>query len=381
MTNRLELPAWVFTDKPNYPTRPGRDVIRAIKEFIAQHGTPHFWPGHSHSKPQEGARIVYLGEFDLPKSHSGKDNADRWAPCPCCHLHHPKYYKNGMIAWFPTERVIRLLGPQCFRRLNPEGHDSAVAQYRKEQRIRKDIAFLLAHLHLLHDAIRATVRAVEIGEAVDGIRTSLRTKISGALEIPNFWQHVRTGILMVSQRRQETVELDDGTKFTRDKNEIVPYGALPGHRMLEPGADELARELRNALAAFRAIEEFGGARINPSTLLDKERRQVARVFERGLKTAARAFDEIEEVRKFISPLGIGALAGWGKHPGAPANFHAALDGRTLELGRSSYEYHRTMIPENFFGVLPALPRIGEVNIDDAPDVHLDAPAPAQEDIA
>jgi hypothetical protein len=40
-----------------------------------------------------------------------------------------------------------------------------------------------------------------------------------------------------------------------------------------------------------------------------------------------------------------------------------------------------MIPEHFFGVLPVLPRIGNINVDGAPDVHLDPPDKPAEEIA
>jgi hypothetical protein len=139
-----------------------------------------------------------------------------------------------MIAWFPDRFLIRMLGPQCFRRLNPEGHDSAYAQYRKEQRIRLDVAFLLAHLRLLPEAIMATSRAIEIAEAVDAIRTILRTRINQLLHIPNFCQHVRTGVLQITERNTETVRLQDGSTLTRDVDRIIDYGPMPGFEMLDP---------------------------------------------------------------------------------------------------------------------------------------------------
>jgi hypothetical protein len=137
---------------------------------------------------------------------------------------------------------------------------------------------------------------------------------------------------------------ENGQTIARNVDAIVQYAPLPGHQMLKPGPDELARDFRNALQTFRAIEQFGGVNIRPAI---KERRQVARVFERGLKTAARAFDEIEEVRRFIAAHAVANLKNWGKHVGAPANFHAALHGRTLELGASAFNYQKTMIPETF----------------------------------
>src|SRR6478735_1866700 len=162
MSERLQLPAHVFTDKPKYATRPGREIIRKIKEFIEKTGEPHMWPGHSHSRPGRHDRIVYLDTFDLPQSHRGEANRDRWAPCPCCHLHFPKYFRAGMIAWFPDQKLIRILGPQCFRKLNPEGHAIAIDQYDREQRIRRDIAFLIQNLPLLPAAMAAIRRAIEI---------------------------------------------------------------------------------------------------------------------------------------------------------------------------------------------------------------------------
>ena len=286
-----------------------------------------------------------------------------------------------MIAWFPDQHLIRMLGPQCFRRINPEGHDYAYDQYRKEQRIRLDITFLLAHLHLLPEAIMATTRAIEIAEAVDTIRAILRTRISQVVHIPNFWQHVRTGTLKITERDSETVRLQDGSTLTRDVDRIIDYGPMPGYDMLDPGAHEIARQLKYAFTALNAILSFGGLNINPLTIWDKDRRHVAKVFERGLKKAAASFDEIQNVRQFIGPVGIATLAGWGRHPGAPANFHAALDGRTLQLGRSPHDYQKIIVPETFFAVLPSLPRIGKINIDDAPDVHLDPPAQDEEEIA
>jgi hypothetical protein len=225
------------------------------------------------------------------------------------------------------------------------------------------------------------MRAIEIAEAVDGIRTVLRTRINQILHIPDFWQHVRTGVLKVTETRTETTRLQDGSTLTRNVDYLVDYAPIQGHAMLEPGAHEIARQLKYALTAFRAIEDFGGYRLNPISISDQDRRKVAKILERGLKKAASSYDEIEDVRRFLQPVTLSTIAAWGRHLGAPANFHAALDGRTLQLGKSLYEYQQTQIPEDFFGVLPDLPRIGPVNIDDAPEINLDPAAPAEEEMA
>jgi hypothetical protein len=82
---------------------------------------------HTHSKPTKNARIVYIGRFDLPPSHQVPD---RHAPCPCCSPRAPKYSREGKIAWFPDEHVVRMIGPDCFHTLNPEGHWEAVEVFK-----------------------------------------------------------------------------------------------------------------------------------------------------------------------------------------------------------------------------------------------------------
>ena len=178
MTERLELPAWVFTDKAMVPdTARPRCYSRDQRSHCGiRHAAHVSRPQPLETPPERPHRISRrIRPAEIAR---GGDNGDRWAPCPCCHLHYPKYYKNGMIAWFPDQGLIRMLGPQCFRKLNPEGHDFlALAQYRKEQRIRRDIAFLLGHLHLLPEAMRAVVRGIEIAQAVDLLRAALGTRI------------------------------------------------------------------------------------------------------------------------------------------------------------------------------------------------------------
>jgi hypothetical protein len=120
MSLHLDIPDEFFDPKPFYRTRDAaQGVLREIKDHIKKTGEPHSWRHHTHSKPTTRARIVYIGEFDLPPSHQAPD---RHAPCPCCSPRAPKFSRKGKIAWFPDEHVIRMIGPECFATLNPEGH-------------------------------------------------------------------------------------------------------------------------------------------------------------------------------------------------------------------------------------------------------------------
>jgi hypothetical protein len=192
MSLQLNIPDEFFDPKPFYRTRDNAQaVLREIKDHIKKTGQPHAWRHHTHSKPVAGSRIVYIGEFDLPPSHHA---ADRHAPCPCCSPKSPKFYKNGKIAWFPDEHVIRMIGPDCFQTLNPEGHWEAVEVFNREEAERRTIAYLVANLHLNVPAREVISRAVPVLEAIDHVHTVLQKRISEVLRL-DIWRHVRRGSL------------------------------------------------------------------------------------------------------------------------------------------------------------------------------------------
>ena len=115
--NRIDIPPESLEPKPWFQTRPGKEVVAEIVGFIKQTGKPYLWRGHTHTKPPPGSKPVYLDEFELPKKFRAPD---RRSPCPCCVPAHPKFC-DGKIAWFPSEAVIRIIGPDCFKALDAEG--------------------------------------------------------------------------------------------------------------------------------------------------------------------------------------------------------------------------------------------------------------------
>lgn len=48
-------------------------------------------------------------------------------------------------AWFEAAGLIRLIEPECFKRLNAEAHAEAVQQMRRERATRRGTEFLLAN--------------------------------------------------------------------------------------------------------------------------------------------------------------------------------------------------------------------------------------------
>jgi hypothetical protein len=163
-SERIDIPPECREVKAWFRERPGSEVVEEIKRHVAKTGWPHTWRGHTHTKPPPGSKPVYLEEFDLPEKRL---RAKRWVPCPCCAPETPKYGRDGKIAWFPTEGVIRLLGPECFKSLDKEGHEEAKRQLEIERQRKQDTDYLLSKLPLLGRVIHVSEGAVPVAKALD----------------------------------------------------------------------------------------------------------------------------------------------------------------------------------------------------------------------
>jgi hypothetical protein len=192
--SHYDIPDHFFEPKPFYRDRPAAEaVLREIKDHIKKTGEPHTWRHHTHSKPVQNARIVYIGTFDLPKSHQAPD---RHAPCPCCSPRAPKYSRKGMIAWFPDEHVIRMIGPECFQTLNPDGHWEAVETFDREEGARRTIDYLVGNLHLSGKSIEVLQNALPTLTAIDEVHATLRSRLTDIVRV-DLWRHVGRGSLKV----------------------------------------------------------------------------------------------------------------------------------------------------------------------------------------
>ena len=235
-----EVKAWFWE-------RPGSEIVEEIKRHVAETGLPYTWRGHTHTKPLPGSKPVYREEFDLPEKQL---RAKRWAPCPCCTPETPKYGRNGKIAWFPSEGVIRLLGPECFKSLDKEGHEEAKRQLEIERRRKQDTDYLLSKLPLLGRVILVGEQAIPIAKALDIFRDDLHAKLT--LDRFPLWDCVRDGgELKIKERSQEFRQNTDGSMRIVDIDVEHVYARLSSYEILNPNLTSCGDQLQAALRKLR----------------------------------------------------------------------------------------------------------------------------------
>lgn len=354
----VDLPERALELKPWFPKRPGPDIVREIKEFVAQIGKPYLWRGHTHTKPPDAAPIVYLGEFDLPKRCK---LPFYWSPCPCCSPVYPKYRDNGKIAWFPEEKVIRLIGPDCFKKLNPEGHDAALAVLRAEQQRERDIRYLLSNLPVVPQAVRAVETAMPMAEAVDDLRATLRNRLEVVLKM-NLWPVLRDGVLTRRVRRTVPYRNRDGTEGTRTEELDEVYARIEGHRLLDPRLQRFAPRVTTIVERLRAIT-FEAHEVAIEGMDDDERSKVARTLGSNIERARRTFAELEDVRRFVSTVTVATLRNWSQQDGSALTLFIERIGHDLYVGKRRDERLRIELNPAIDAALPALPEIGATSFD------------------
>ena len=357
LSDDIEIPPSAWEVKPHFPTKPDEGVIAEIKAHIKLTGAPYLWRGHTHSPPAKNARVIYLDEIHLPPTHCGEINRNKWSPCPICSPRHGKFYKAGMIAWFPDEHTIRIIGPECFASFNLEGHTIAYKAFLREQDEKKNDAFLLSHLGFIGtclDVINDNSPAVK---EVDRVREILSRRIPLLIDF-DLWRHVRTDQRLKTENQRISIQKDRlGEEREVIVRESVVYGPVLGHIMLEPKPKLILNRLSICKTRLTAIDFGHSYAEHLAKLPYEEKRKLARFMQKEITKAHDLFAEAEEVRQFLRLENVATLRGWGKHKECPTQFHIAFapDGRQLHLGKTDEHFQSMTVRPEFWATLRKIP--------------------------
>ncbi|MCP1854235.1 MULTISPECIES: hypothetical protein [unclassified Bradyrhizobium] len=334
---------------------PDDSVVDEIRAWIKATGSPHTFRLHTHTKPLPGSLPIYIEEFTLPKKYRA---IDRRAPCPCCTDHHPKYWKNGKIAYFPDERVLRLMGPHCFATLDAGGHHAALERMRRERKRKADIRYLVDHIHVLPILNALITEWSPTLEHIDDARATVRRRLE-LLNLP-LWSRVRDGQLHVTRARKVIYRRPDGSEGERTVHDMQVYGSLRGHTFFAPDAKPIDKRLsilRHRLAMRRVPDVNEIVRMD-----DKTRHEYAQLLNRAMTRMREAYQEAMEVRQAISREAMATLNGWSRDPGSDFPIHMDADQDAIYIGRSADNRMRIPLGWAFWGALKPLPQIAEVDL-------------------
>jgi hypothetical protein len=341
-----------------FDEEPGAALLQEIRQHIKQTHCPHTWRGHSHTKPPAGAFPVYCDEFDVP----APDTVPRVAPCPCCNPNYPQYKNKGKVAWFPDERVIRLIGPQCFAAINEGAHQTALIDLRKKQKARSELAVIRLHSPRIEGLVAIIDEVVPIASALDTFMQELNGAFDNELAIP-LWRIAKGGTLTINETREVPYRKPDGSVGTKRQIFAVHFADIIGQTMIDRSgliaAEKKLKPLRSGLIAINdRLIEVG----NPEQLDETERKDFSEKMPRAQAQVREVLDDARSRQQFLTSGAIDTLARWGQHPNAPYRFAIKRKGSGIALTSAN---QRSSSPVNIdiashaTKKLPDLPVIGE----------------------
>jgi hypothetical protein len=229
------------------------------------------------------------------------------------------------------------MGRDCFRTLNPEGHDFAVTEL--DQRIKREgeQEFLLANLGKIPATI-ASIRAAEpIAEYLDDLRDILGPRLLDLTGL-NLWPLVRSGSLNL------IVETPEGATSTN-------YAMVSGTTLLDPARRRYAKALLTAKQALGAID----LPFDPVKASDADRSAAAKLMARGTRLASETFIAMAESRLFVSVLNTATLRNWAANENAPARLYIRRHNLELHVGVSEKEARIIQLNPVIDKTIPRLP--------------------------
>jgi hypothetical protein len=261
-----------------------------------------------------------------------------------------------MVAYFPEEQVIRILGHNCFGSINSDKHNEAILKYREDIRRAQDQNYLLNNLGLVPELLKIVADAVPVGYAVDDLRNSAVQIFKEALKT-DLYSHIRTGSLLITTVRKQHSNLPGREGEEREVRLTESYGRIAGQDMLKASYPRLGRRLEQAQLALQQIDYGVSFKDRLATMDDADRKQAARLLFRSLTSIQDTFKRIQDLRQFTSPTTIATLNGWARHPDAPLQMRVSYDGPSLQVGTKEFEVRRIIVPPAYQTTLKALPSI------------------------
>jgi hypothetical protein len=344
----VEIPEECVQPKKWFRDEPSKEIVKEIREHVAETGRSHTWRGHTHSRPPENAPVKYVGRFELPEKFL---RAGKLLVCPVCRPNTAHFGKrDGYIAWFPEEWLVRLIGPDCFATINKEGHAEAVEELKIREKRESEIRFVVSERDQHRLAQKVLDAAKRVAVALDEFGADLCYGLYATLNV-NLWPHVRTGEL------QTTREVEDPRTgkplFLQER-----FGSLDGHKLLNPNRKKPEPKFAPHIAflneALAVADDTWSERVAQSGT--PEIGQLAK----KLGDAARDLRaEVVELRGFLSQANLATLRSWGSPntEGAPISVYARREGPTLKIGSSESRTINVPIPPDLEIDIPSVARL------------------------
>lgn len=332
--------------KPSGPFRsyPGENIVAGFKKHIAETGKPHEWAHHSHTKPPKDLPFVHLWHFSIPEKIARNVGM---APCPICSPKSPKYL-HGVLAWFPSEGLIRAIGHDCAEEhIGAQLARQADADFRRKQAITASEDYLLEALPRVSSLRGEVGSMLQVARDIDQFKRAFwkRTTKAAAMQVARL---AEKGPLVVTVREEVQAVDRFGKHKTEHQERVVASYSVLGMELFrkEQTLAVLVAADLDSLSKFHADDENEALELITNELGSlQDLAATERLLRQTTADVERLRLMIGQAKSFVRSANLQALAAWTGDARAAAPFLLKYDPRwpaRLSIRRHGRTYDMTI---------------------------------------
>jgi hypothetical protein len=268
--------------------------------------------------------------------------------CSACPHDYPQFKKNGILAWFPDLGIIRVVGGDCYKTLNPSGYELAERRYRSSREQRQEERYLLRRAWQIPLILSDSQDDRKILASVDDVRAAV-VRALHHYEI-DLHRHIADGELHVDKP-----QWDKKSKFGRTVMVPQVYARIKGSSFVDPTMTRFSRGLDKIVRSLSKCDFGADWEEKIASLSPKRQKAAAEAIAEGLDSLRSLRSQFEDVRAFLSVPTLATLRTWSDHSTSQCRFYFDYSDTELRIGRSMARYQRIAMPTQCYEALAALP--------------------------
>lgn len=308
----VDIPASAREVKARFLDEPDRTLVLAIAKYVSETGEAHTHPSVTYTPVTRDCEVRYLQDFELHERFHADE--DHWCVCAACPHDYPQFKKHGMIVWLPQEGTIKIIGGDCFKRLNPEAHARAEARWKADREQRSNEEYLLARLWqvpILADAIK---HDLAIARAFDRVRTDFHVAIVKE-RLEELSRHV-TGDKLIKLTRVIRNTHGTGSRQSITTREV--YAEIKGAtEFFDRAASSFSKRLATVEKALQPLNFGADWQSAVLDMSEDDKQEAARTVGATLMDWQEIRKRLDKCRDFIGQETGKTIENWSDLPGCP----------------------------------------------------------------
>jgi hypothetical protein len=308
-------------------------IIESIKKHCEINAS-HTWYGHSHNKPPETSKVVFLCEVNLSDRNK--------SPCPCCLHNRTPHFKKGIAVGYPDEQAIRIIGKNCFKTLYPDLYNEAIKDFdkRNEEQYEQDV--IVNNLPFLLDRINKLKNAYKVAVAVEAAHSSFHSRTKHCrICIPD--EVIKDGQLIIAYMPVSS-EKQKKKNFLKEKPITETHGRLVGYEILNLEITKHSIKLGEHIKKLEAIEKSGDKNRIEDLSIEKKS-GIAKI----VKTAVKYYNEIikilDNLRSFFDKANIDKITSYGRSANNNIPFELTFHGNSILMNKNNVDYRVPLVDD------------------------------------